>query len=126
MGYRVLIVDDSPVLCAMLGEMLRSLGHEVVAEAGESRHALTTFIAMRPDVVLLDISLPAEDGLVVLQKLRDLDPQAKVLLVTANPQLAIREKAMTLGALGILHKPFTTQELAAALANIEPQMRGET
>ena len=70
MPYKVLIIDDSPVLRIMLSEMLKTLGHTVVAEADSAASGLKAYKEMKPDLVTLDISLPDENGLQVLEKLR--------------------------------------------------------
>ncbi|MDE2291421.1 MAG: response regulator [Elusimicrobia bacterium] len=115
MAYKILIVDDSPVLRIMLGEMLKSLGHTVVAEADSAAAGLKAFREKKPDVVTLDVSLPDGNGLQVLEQLRRIDPAARVLMVTGNDQKAIEDKAMALKALGVLHKPFDEGELQQML-----------
>ncbi|MBI5597753.1 MAG: response regulator [Elusimicrobia bacterium] len=115
MAYKVLIIDDSPVLRIMLGEMLKSLGHTIVGEADSAAAGLKAFREKKPDLVTLDISLPDENGLQVLEKLRRIDPAARVLVVTGNDQKSIEEKALSLRALGVLHKPFDEGELQAML-----------
>lgn len=123
MGYRVLVVDDSPVLRIMLLEMLQSLGHEVVGEAANAADALQAFRTHKPDLVTLDISLPDKDGLTVLKELRRIDLNAKVLIVTGNDQKALETNAMTLKALGVLHKPFDIDELTSMFEKLESQLR---
>lgn len=121
MPYKVLIVDDSPVLRIMLSEMLKTLGHTVVGEADSAAGGLKAFRDKKPDVVTLDVSLPDENGLQVLEKLRKIDPSAKVIIVTGNDQKAVEDKAMSLRALGVLHKPFDEAELSAMLDKAGPR-----
>ncbi len=123
MPYKVLIIDDSPVLRIMLSEMLTSLGHTIVAEAETAAEGLKAFKEKKPDLVTLDISLPDENGLAVLEKLRRADPGARVLVVTGNDQRAVEDKAMALKALGVLHKPFDEAELAAMIEKIGTKAR---
>jgi len=115
MGYRILIVDDSPVLRIMLSEMLQELGHEVVAEVDSGNAALEAYPKHKPDLVCLDVSLPDINGLEVLQRLRRSDPHAKVLIVTGNDQKTLESKALSLRAIGVLHKPFDASELGEML-----------
>lgn len=122
MGYRVLVVDDSPVLRIMLREMLESLGHEVVEEAEDGEGALKAYREKRPELVTLDISLPDMNGIQVLQKLRLIDASANVLVVTGNDQKAIADKALTLKALSVLRKPFDETELKIVLEKIGPRI----
>ncbi|MFH1725522.1 MAG: response regulator [Elusimicrobiota bacterium] len=123
MGYRVLIVDDSPVLRIMMQEMLESLGHQIVAEAGSGEAALNAYRANKPDLVTLDISLPDMNGLEVLEKMRRIDPSANVLIVTGNNQKEIERRATALRALGVLHKPFDEEDLTALLEKVAARMR---
>ena len=115
MPYKVLVIDDSPVMRIMLSEMLTAMGHTIVAEADTAAAGLKAFKEKKPDLVTLDISLPDENGLSVLEKLRRADPTARVLVVTGNDQRAVEDKAMALKALGVLHKPFDEAELAAMI-----------
>ncbi|MBI3297303.1 MAG: response regulator [Elusimicrobia bacterium] len=115
MALKVLIIDDSPVLRIMLSEMLQSLGHTIAGEADCAAAGIKAFRELKPDLVTLDISLPDENGLQVLEKLRRIDPAARVIVVTGNDQKAVSDKALQLRALGVLHKPFDGVELAAML-----------
>lgn len=121
MPYKVLIVDDSPVLRIMLAEMLKTLGHTIVGEADSGAGGLKAYKELKPDLVTLDISLPDETGLQVLEKLRRFDPAAKVIVVTGNDQKSVEDKAMSLRALGVLHKPFDEAELSAMVEKAGPR-----
>ena len=122
MGYRILVVDDSPVLRIMISEMLSELGHEIAGEADSGAAAIKAYREKRPDLVTLDISLPDMNGLDVLKKIRTIDPSARVLVVTGNDQEALESKAAELKALGVLHKPFDAGELKAAIERLGPRI----
>ncbi|MFH2202453.1 MAG: response regulator [Elusimicrobiota bacterium] len=115
MGYRILIVDDSPVLRIMLQEMLEAMGHEIVGEAEDGATAVALYREKKPDLVTLDVSLPDMNGIEVLQNIRRVDSAAKVLMVTGNDQKAIETKALALKALGVLRKPFDEGDLRKML-----------
>lgn len=107
----ILIVDDDPVLCALGREVLEHLGYRVaVAQAGPEAVRLYCQDG-RMDLVILDYYLPGQSGVEVLQELKGLDPQARVLLasgfVAPQEQANLREK----GALGVIQKPFRMGEL---------------
>ena len=123
MGYRILIVDDSPVLRIMLQEMLESLGHEIVAEAEDGETAVAKFREYKPELVTLDVSLPDINGLEVLERIRRITPSAKVLMVTGNDQKAIETKALALRALGVLRKPFDEADLKKILDKLAPLIK---
>lgn len=123
MGYRILIVDDSPVLRIMLQEMLEALGHEIVAEAEDGETAVAKFREHKPELVTLDVSLPDINGLEVLERIRRITPSAKVLMVTGNDQKAIETKALALKALGVLRKPFDEADLKKMLDKLAPLIK---
>ena len=127
MGYRILVVDDAPGMRCLLGEMLAGLGHEVVGEAGSGREGLEAYVRLKPDVMMLDISLPDTTGLEVLEELRLLQPDAAAVLVSANDQDRIKEFAKKMNA-PLVVKPFCSETLIQALEKIKerkvPAARG--
>ncbi len=121
MGYRILVVDDSPVLRIMLSEMLIAMGHEIVGDAETGAGALKVFREKKPELVTLDVSLPDMDGIEVLRRMKQIDPSARVLMVTGNDQKTLEKKAGSLKALGVLHKPFDEGELKATIERLGPK-----
>lgn len=122
MGYRILVVDDSPVLRIMLQEMLTALGHEIVGDAETGAEALKVFREKKPELVTLDVSLPDMDGLEVLRKIKQIDASARVLMVTGNDQKSLETQAKSLRALGVLHKPFDEGELKSTIERLGPKI----
>jgi DNA-binding NtrC family response regulator len=107
---RVLVVDDEELIRWSLAERLRADGHEVV-EAGTATEALDQ--AERGiDLVLLDYKLPDDDGLSVLRKLRDLDPDTITVMLTAHKNVEIVVEAMKAGAFDYATKPFDLDDVA--------------
>ncbi|HAH07450.1 MAG TPA: two-component system response regulator [Elusimicrobia bacterium] len=119
MAFKILVVDDSPVLRLMLQEMLESLGHQVIAQADTAAGALQAYKEHKPELVTLDVSLPDGNGLTVLKELRRIDPFAKVIMITGNDQKHLHEEALQLKALAVLRKPFDADDLAAILERIQ-------
>ena len=115
MGYRILIVDDSPISRITLREMLESVGHQIVGEADSGRGGIDAYHALRPDLMTLDISLPDMDGIQVLRELRLKVPSAKAVLISGNDQKKILDQARLLRA-PLVCKPFSLEELEKALA----------
>ncbi len=122
MGYRILVVDDSPVLRIMLQEMLTALGHEIVGDAETGAEALKIFREKKPELVTLDVSLPDMNGLEVLRKIKQIDASARVLMVTGNDQKSLETQAKSLRALGVLHKPFDEGELKSTIERLGPKI----
>ena len=112
-SLRVLVVDDEPParrrLCRLLGDMPDVI---VVGEAGDGGGAVALSVELRPDVVLLDIQMPAPSGLDVVSRLPE--PRPHVIFVTAFDRFAVR--AFELQALDYLLKPVTAARLAESLS----------
>ncbi|WP_016855573.1 response regulator transcription factor [Halomonas smyrnensis] len=109
---KVLIVDDEPNIVLSLEFLMQQAGFEVVtAEDGET--ALARVSETRPDLMLLDISLPGIGGFDVLERLRA-DPDVArlpIIMLTAHGREVEREKGLALGADDYITKPFSTREL---------------
>ena len=112
---RILIVDDSTLSRRILGNILEATGHQVV-EAPDGMAALERYALERPDLVLLDLTMPGMHGLEVLGRLRELDPQARVVIATADIQEMTWELARDGGARGFIAKPFVPEEVQRAVA----------
>jgi two-component system, NtrC family, response regulator AtoC len=111
---RVLIVDDEELIRWSVAERLRSDGYEV-AEAGTAADALEQ-AEQGVDLVLLDYGLPDEDGLVVLRKIRELDPDTLVIMLTARAGVESVVDAMKAGAFDYATKPFDLDDVALRVA----------
>jgi DNA-binding NtrC family response regulator len=107
---RVLVVDDDSLIRWSLVERLRADDYEVV-EAGTAAEALD-LAARGVDLVLLDYKLPDDDGLSVLRKIRDVDPDALVIMVTAHKGVETVVDAMKGGAFDYAVKPFDLEDVA--------------
>jgi two-component system, NtrC family, response regulator AtoC len=112
---RVLVVDDEPLIRWSLAERLRADGHEII-EAGTAAEALEK-AQTGVDLVLLDYKLPDEDGLTVLRKLRELDPDMLVIMLTAHKGVEIVVVAMKAGAFDYATKPFDLEDVAVRVAH---------
>jgi DNA-binding NarL/FixJ family response regulator len=113
---RVLIVDDHPVVRQGLRVLLEVQdGIEVAGEAGDGPAALTLTAEQAPDVVLLDLKLPAMDGLTVLAGLRAACATAKILVLTSVTDPGAAGQAMRAGAAGVLYKDVDPDALVRAI-----------
>ena len=109
------LVDDSVILRSAIRNVLESSGYEVVLEAGSSAELFEQIDKAVPELILLDVFFPTENGLDILARLRKQFPQIKVFMVTGLKQETIAEEAKRLGADGILYKPFDTDDLLNTL-----------
>jgi len=114
MKARVLVVDDSALTRRSLRHILETAGCEVV-EAEDGLSALERYFLEKPDVVMLDLVMRGMYGLDVLQKLRELDPDARIIVVSADIQSSSQELAEQAGAKAFINKPFDKAEILVAL-----------
>ena len=120
MKTRVLIVDDSALARRNLRQILESADCEV-AEAEDGLSALERYFLEKPDIVLLDLVMRGMYGLDVLEKLRQLDPTAKVVVVSADVQTSSQLLVDRAGAKAFVTKPFNREEI---LDTLEAVLRG--
>jgi two-component system, chemotaxis family, chemotaxis protein CheY len=117
MKGRVLVVDDSALSRRTIRQILEPAGYEV-AEAEDGLSALERYFLEKPDVVLLDLVMKGMYGLDVLTKLRELDADAKVVIVSADIQTSSHELVEAAGARAFVNKPFDRAEILNTLASV--------
>jgi two-component system, chemotaxis family, chemotaxis protein CheY len=117
MKPRVLIVDDSALSRRALRQILEPAGYEVT-EAEDGLTALERYFLDKPDVVLLDLVMKGMYGLDVLTKIRELDAEARVVVVSADIQVSSRELVEEAGGKAFVNKPFDKAEILSALSTV--------
>jgi DNA-binding NarL/FixJ family response regulator len=119
----IVIVDDHPVLREGLKAMIaREPGYEVVGEAGDGREGLRVIQELKPDLVLLDVSLPDQSGLQVCREIRTRLPQTTVLMITMHSKVDHIVQAFKAGAMGYIVKESAPERLLQGIASV---LRGE-
>jgi len=114
--FRVLLVDDHDIVRDGLRQVLQADGgFDVVGEAGNAVRAMEVALRERPDVVLLDITMPGESGLVVLQRLRSQLPDSRVLVLSVHDDAEYVMESVRAGAHGYLRKDTTPADLRSAV-----------
>jgi response regulator NasT len=111
---RILIADDESLILMDLREMLSNLGYLVVGEAADGVSAVNMARELKPDLVIMDVMMPAMDG-IEAAKLLTAERIAPVLLLTAYSQEDLVERAKEAGVVGYLVKPFRESNLAPAI-----------
>ena len=111
-GARVLVVDDEPAIRLLCRVNLQAEGFSV-KEAADGAAAMTLAREWHPDLILLDVMMPGEDGFAVAERIRD-DPAltgVRVLFLTARADIGDNERSRTTGAVGHVTKPFNPSSL---------------
>lgn len=123
---KLMIVDDSNIIRSRISRIiadpvLLNTGLppiEIVGTAASGKEAYTLFIASHPDLVTMDLTMPEMDGVECTALLTELDPNVKILIVSALSDKATAIQALKNGAEGFLYKPFTDEELIYALLEL--------
>lgn len=121
---RLLVVDDALIMRAMIKDIARQAGWEIAGEAATGAEAVARYRELKPDLVTLDIVMPEMDGVEALRTIREEDPEARVVMVSAIDQRAKLTECIQLGARDFVVKPFDRQALGALfhalLADVAP------
>lgn len=116
----VLIVDDVPEIRTVVRQAVESCGHAAI-EAGDGAAAVRAFRDRRPDIVIMDLVMPREDGIAAIRRIRQIDPAARIIAISGSNLLAdyaVPAAARQLGADRALAKPFRIQELLRAITDL--------
>jgi DNA-binding NarL/FixJ family response regulator len=120
---RVLLADDHPLFRDGVRSLLEARGVEIVGEAGDGQEALEAALRLRPDVILMDITMPRMDGLEATRLIKARMPGVKVVMLTVSDEDRTLFEAIKSGAQGYLLKDLQADEFFNLLSGIE---RGET
>jgi len=114
MKAKILVVDDSGLARRLIRKILEELGHEV-EEASDGAQALERYVLNRHDAVVLDLLMHGMYGVDVLQKLKQLNPSLPVIVVSADIQRTTRDQVKEAGAVAMVNKPVTREQLEDVL-----------
>jgi two-component system chemotaxis response regulator CheY len=106
MRFKVLVVDDASFVRMMIRQILLRLGYNNILEAKNGFEAVRFYKENKPDLTILDITMPELDGFSALKEIMSFDPGAKVIMCSAVSQETIVREALEFGAIDFLAKPF--------------------
>ena len=115
---RIMIVDDAEFMRMVIRDILVKQGHEVAAEVADGECAIQKYQEVKPDLVLMDIILPDMEGTKTLQKLLDLDPEAKVVMCSSLGQKAVVMESIKIGAKDFIVKPFEPDKVLEVVKKV--------
>ena len=115
MGATILIVDDLSFMRMVQKEILTERGYTIVGEAADGKEAVEKYRALRPDLVLLDITMPRMNGLEAMRSIFAADPQARVIMCSALGQQGLIMEAIKAGVKDFIVKPFKPERMLSAI-----------
>lgn len=111
MTNRLLIVDDAMIMRLRIKEIAQQVGWEIVGEATNGEDAVAAYEKLAPDLVTLDIVMPKMDGIETLRRIRQMNPNARVCMISAINQRDKLSECILLGAIDFIVKPFDQARL---------------
>ena len=118
MAKNILICDDAAFMRMMIKDILTKNGYTVAGEAENGAKAVEKYTELKPDLVLMDITMPEMDGIQALKKIRELDPKASVIMCSAMGQQAMVIEAIQSGAKDFIVKPFQADRVLEAVRKV--------
>jgi two-component system chemotaxis response regulator CheY len=112
----ILLVDDEAHIRKYVGLILKSIGQPVLLEATNGQEAVDAYQRENPDLVLLDVNMPVMDGIETLKKLKEIDPDCVVIMLTSLANRQTIDQAVELGAANYIRKDTPKEEVAKALS----------
>ncbi len=118
MAKNILICDDAAFMRMMIKDILSKNGYNVAGEAENGAKAVEKYAEVKPDLVLMDITMPEMDGIQALKKIKATDPSAMVIMCSAMGQQAMVIEAIQAGAKDFIVKPFQAERVLEAVKKV--------
>lgn len=118
MDKKILLVDDAAFMRMLIRDTLTKAGYTQILEASDGAIAVQTYEAEKPDLVIMDITMPNMTGIEALKEIKAKNPGAKVIMCSAMGQEAMVVEAIRLGALDFIVKPFKADRILQTVQKI--------
>ena len=118
MAKNILICDDAAFMRMMIKDILTKNGYNVAGEAENGAKAVEQYNVLKPDLVLMDITMPEMDGIQALKKIKEGDPGAMVIMCSAMGQQAMVIESIQSGAKDFIVKPFQADRVLEAVKKV--------
>jgi two-component system, chemotaxis family, chemotaxis protein CheY len=116
MNKRIMVVDDSALMVAVIKKFILKSGREFdIIPAHSGQESVNLYKKEKPDLVFMDIRMPGMDGVTALQKIKEFDPNARIIMCTAIKTREEQQKAEESGCVGYITKPFTEEDIIYAV-----------
>jgi len=118
MAKNILICDDAAFMRMMIKDILTKNGYNIAGEAENGAKAVEKYAELKPDLVLMDITMPEMDGIEALKKIQETDPNAAVIMCSAMGQQAMVIESIQSGAKDFIVKPFQADRVLEAVQKV--------
>ena len=118
MAKNILICDDAAFMRMMIKDILSKNGYNVAGEAENGARAVEKYAELKPDLVLMDITMPEMDGIQALKQIKASDPSACIIMCSAMGQQAMVIEAIQSGAKDFIVKPFQAERVLEAVKKV--------
>ena len=118
MAKNILICDDAAFMRMMIKDILTKNGYNIAGEAENGAKAVEKYAELKPDLVLMDITMPEMDGIEALKKIKETDPNAAVIRCAAMGQQAMVIESIQSGAKDFIVKPFQADRVLEAVQKV--------
>ncbi len=118
MAKNILICDDAAFMRMMIKDILTKNGYNIAGEAENGLKAVEKYNETKPDLVLMDITMPEMDGIQALKKIKEMDPSANIIMCSAMGQQAMVIEAIQSGAKDFIVKPFQAERVLEAVKKV--------
>lgn len=118
--YTILVVDDAFFMRKMVQTHLNKAGYDTFVEAEDGAQAVAMYQEKKPDLVIMDITMPNMDGIEALRQIKTNDPAAKIVMCSAMGQESMVMEAIKLGALDFIVKPFKQERIVQTVSKVLP------
>ena len=118
--YKILVVDDAGFMRKMVQTQLSQAGYDDFVEAEDGQAAVKLYQVHKPDLVIMDITMPNMDGIEALRKIKDIDANARIVMCSAMGQESMVMEAIKLGALDFIVKPFKQDRIIQTVSKLLP------
>ena len=113
-----MIADDSASIRLILKDILSIGDHTITGDAHDGAEAVTLFLQLNPDLLLLDLAMPKKDGLTVVKEIIAQNSTAKIVLITASDDQKIIKQCLDAGAITCISKPFDFNHVLKVISDI--------
>jgi len=119
----VLVIDDNPDVLSLFVELLELKKFQVVGTGRNGKEAVAQFEKLKPDITFLDVVMPNTDGLYALDLIREINPEAVVVMITTDLSQDTAKRLEDLKATAVVYKPFDINDLVKIVDEIEADVK---